>query len=230
MSGEVRWVWEQGRAIYRQDGSPQALEGFASDITDRIESEQALRESEERFRSMFENSSDAIVVRSNALGCFEDANSAALELYGYSRDEFVQLSPLELTTETEPTQKAIERLEKDGRLHLDIRWHKKKDGTVFPVEVSVWTFYLGGSRRFVAAMRDISRRVAAESALRESEARFRAILEASPSSIFLKDQDGRYVLANPAFCARVGLPLADIIGKRVRDVRPPRCHRGVGGA
>ena len=221
MSGELRWVWEQGRAIYAQDGNPQALEGFASDITDRIKSEQALRESEERFRSMFENSSDAIVVRSNASGRFEDSNPAALDLYGYSRDEFLRLSPLEITAEIGPTQMAIARLEKDGQIHLDIRWHRKKDGTIFPVEVSVWTFPLGGSRKYVAAMRDISRRVAAESALRESEARFRAILEASPSAIFLKDSDGRYVLANPAFCARVGLPLADIVGKNVRDVRPP---------
>lgn len=220
-AGELRWVWEQGRTIFAPDGSPQALEGFASDITDRIESEQALRESEERFRSMFENSSDAIVVRNDAAGRFEDANPAAVDLYGYSRDEFLRLSPLDLTAEIEPTQMAIELLEKEGRLHLDIRWHKKKDGTVVPVEVSVWTFPLGGSRKFVAAMRDISRRVAAESALRESEARFRAILEASPSAIFLKDRGGRYVLANPAFCARVGLPLAEIIGKSIRDVRPP---------
>src|ERR1019366_200560 len=102
--------------------------------------------------------SDAVLVVEVDTGRILDANPAALKLYGYSREEFLCLTAGEVFAEPEQTQEAIS----SERAQVQLRWHRKKDGTVFPVELTGNSFVNQGRRIHVAAVRDIAERLRAE--------------------------------------------------------------------
>ena len=102
------------------------------DITDRKRADEALRDSEERYRRLFEAETDAVLLLDCETERFLDANPAALKLYGYSREEFLRLTTDDISAEPEKTRQTIAA----GQTRVPLRWHRKKDGTVFPVEIS----------------------------------------------------------------------------------------------
>jgi PAS domain S-box-containing protein len=108
---------------------------------------QALRESEERFRLLFATITDAILVFDVQSLQLVEFNEAALRLYGFSRDEMLRLSALDLSAEPEASWKTIERVIEEPQV-IPLRLHRKKDGTVFPVEIAANGFDLQGRRMF----------------------------------------------------------------------------------
>ena len=116
--------------------------------------EEALRESEERYRRLFEVESDAIVMAIDDTGRFLDANAAALQLYGYKRDESSVCKP----PTYRPNPIRPECPSPPARTRFPFAWHRKKDGTVFPVEIDVSYFACQGRTVHVVAIRDISQR------------------------------------------------------------------------
>ena len=91
-----------------------------------------LRQNEEKYRRLFEVESDAIILMERETGAFVDANPAALRLYGYPREEFLRLKQRDVTADPDPTRQTTET----GLPSVAMRWHRKKEGTIFPVEVS----------------------------------------------------------------------------------------------
>jgi two-component system cell cycle sensor histidine kinase/response regulator CckA len=167
--GVVKWVWEQGRGIYDDDDHLLFIEGLTIDISEQIRAEEALRESEERYRRLFELESDAIILVDSESGRILEANPAATTLYGYSRDEWLAMKYPEMSAEPDESRKAVN----ERRTQVPLRWHRKKDGVVFPVEVAVSHFEWGGRDMHVGTMRDISERKRAEAAMNEAEERLR---------------------------------------------------------
>ncbi len=145
------------------------------DISDRKRSEVALKNSEERYRRLFEMESDSVVMVDDETGKFIDVNSAAVRMYGYSRDEFLQLKHVDLSAEP---LKTIEFIRSKGTAD-SLRWHKNKGGTVFPVEIAGSYFEYQGREVHVAAIRDVSERVRAEKLLLELNNNLRALSEHS---------------------------------------------------
>jgi len=140
------------------------LYASARDITERRKLGLALKESEQRYRRLFEVESDAIVLVDLETKQFVDANPAALSLYGYDRPEFLTLPHYALSAEPEKTTQAVVREE----TFVALRWHRKKDGSVFPVEIAGVYFAVQGRKFHVAAIRDITQRQRTEEALRQS--------------------------------------------------------------
>jgi PAS domain S-box-containing protein len=134
------------------------------DITERKQREQELRDSEERYRRLFEMESDAVHLLDLETGRFMDANPAARALYGYTLEEYYSLTPADISAEPDKTRDAIST----GDSRVPYRLHRKKDGTVFPVEISACIFEYRGRKVLAAAIRDISERIQAEETLRES--------------------------------------------------------------
>ncbi len=160
---------------------------------ERRQAEEALKRSEEKYRTLFEVESDALFLVDEDTGNLLEANEAARKLYGYSHEELVGLKAWDLSAEPEKTKKAIKLVEKT---FLPIRYHKKKDGTVFPVEINANDFTLDGRKINLSAIRDITVRKLAEEALRESEEKYRTIFNMSKDAIILSTEKGEILEAN----------------------------------
>ena len=164
----------QGVPMHYQ-GRPHVLV-ILHDVTSRREAEDRLRSSEERHRLLFEMESDAIVLVDVETLQHLDVNRAAVELYGYSRDELLKLKSTDLSAQDDQTRAAMQngaKQEGRGFVRVPLRHHRKKDGMVFPVEITANFFDLHGRRLMLAAIRDITERKQAEEARGQLEAQLR---------------------------------------------------------
>jgi two-component system, cell cycle sensor histidine kinase and response regulator CckA len=153
------------------------------DITERKRAEEALL----LFRGLIDRSNDAIEVIDPETGRFLDVNETACLAHGYTRDEYLTLSVPDVAPSADPGAWArnLEQLRKLGsRLHVG--WHRRKDGSIFPVEVNI-TYVRLNRDYIVAVVRDVTERRRAEDALRRSEERLRQAVRVSNLGIFDHD-------------------------------------------
>jgi len=155
-TGQLLWIHSRGSAVARDAaGRAQRLVGTSVDITERKLAEERIRESEDRYRTLFEMESDATFIIDNESGEIVEVNETAAGLYGYSKRELVGLRNYDLSAEPDETRRATE-----NRLTaIPVRWHRKKDGTVFPVEISAAHLSLKGRPVHIASIRDITERM-----------------------------------------------------------------------
>ena len=128
------------------------------EITERERAEAALRESEEKYRQLFELEADAIFLIDNETGQILEVNAVALALYDYSREEMLQKKNTDLSAQPDETRRATV----EGWTRVPVRFHRKKDGSVFPVEITGRHFTWQGREVHIAAIRDITERLQAE--------------------------------------------------------------------
>lgn len=168
--GGWRWVLDFGKVTdLDSHGRVTRLIGTVMDITDRKRAEEALRESEVRYRRLFEMESDAIILVDVGSGRIVDANPAACKLYGYSHDELLSMTYTDLSAEPQDSREAVAQ----EVPRVPIRWNRKRDGTTFPVEITARYFDLEGHRMIVAASRDRTEQMKAQEAVRHAEERLR---------------------------------------------------------
>ncbi|MBI3930282.1 MAG: PAS domain S-box protein [Armatimonadetes bacterium] len=136
------------------------------DITDHRRAGDALRQSEDRYRRLFATVSDAIVLFDSDNLRFLDVNDAAVAAYGYSREELLRMTVLDVSAEPEQTRTSV-RLAATGELaRIPLRFHLRKDGSAFPVEISASSFQQGERRLICGVIRDVTERRKAEAQLR----------------------------------------------------------------
>ncbi len=141
-------------------------EQLTLELTERKQAEEALRDSEAKYRQLFTTVSDAIMVFKADTKQFVDVNDAALCFYGYSKEEFLKLRHPAITAEPEKSAASIAEALAGELTRIPLRYHKKKDGTVFPVEISTSTFTLGNRQVLCGIVRDITERKRAEEHIR----------------------------------------------------------------
>ena len=124
--------------------------------------ENRLRESEEKYRLLFSQESDPIFLFDVQTHAFMDANEAATRLYGYSKEEFTNMQIFDVSAEPEETEQRTREAVEKGTMNIPLRWHKKKDGTVFPVEISAAAFSWKSRKVVCAIIRDVTERIRAE--------------------------------------------------------------------
>jgi PAS domain S-box-containing protein len=166
--GDIRWVRTSSRTVIEKDRVV-GLQGILTDITSRKEAESALRESEQKYRMLFDAESDAILLADAETLRVLDANTAACILYGYSHAELLRLTVLDLSSEPQASQDSIQKALAKGTHRTAICQHKKKDGTAVRVEISAASFDLGGRRVICAIFRDITERILMEERLRQTQ-------------------------------------------------------------
>ena len=177
----------------------------------------ALRESEEKYRQLFENDSDAVMIFDAKTRQFEDANQATLDLYGYSKDEFLTLTVEDLMAAKEKTGSKKIRDGGPFTKRVPLHYFKKKDNTVFPGEISAGRFFTKGRQKIVRAVRDITERMNTQEALRNNEARYRALSEATFEAIFISEK-GVCLDVNPRAVELFGYDGDELIGIFGTDV------------
>src|SRR4029077_19435819 len=229
--GSYHWFLARGVAVRDASGTPIRFMSSSTDITALKRAEEALRASEQRFRTFVDHATDAFFLQDDQL-VVVDANRQACLSLGYTRSELVGMTPLDFDPDVPPAmlEEFGRRLDAGEMLVFESR-HRRKDGSVFPVEVRGRPFWEGGRRLTVALARDITEHKRAEqellqardeletkvaertAELRRATAELQTILDASPVGIALFGRDQTVLRCNPAFERILGWTADEIAGR-----------------
>lgn len=195
------------------EGEPY-LVGMGVDISKQKEAEKALRESERRYRLFFESSPQPMWVFDRETLRFLSVNNAAIAKYGYSADEFLAMTIKEIRPK-EDVPRLIESLARQlqGVDHSGIWRHTLKDGTLIDVEIVSHVLEFAGRKAELVLANDVTERLKAERELRHSEERFANFMDRSPTTAWIKDEQGRYVYVNRTHCEEYQVLFEQVVGR-----------------
>ncbi|MBY0269635.1 MAG: PAS domain S-box protein [Burkholderiales bacterium] len=204
----------------------------AQDVTERMKMVEALEASEERYRRIFAATPLPMWVAEAQSPKFLAVNDAALEKYGYTRDEFLAMSALDLQVEEDRDLVLQQLLGRDPALpaHFERR-HVTKGGRIITVEITAQPFQYGGKpARLVLAM-DVTDRRRARQAMEESEARYRQIFALTPLPMYLRQEDDlHFIDVNDACLAMYGYTREQMLAMSPLDIQiPAERERYLGG-
>ena len=183
-----------------------------SDITESKLAEEKIKISEEKFKRLFMLESDACFLLDKKTGAILEANDSVCRIYGYSLDELLRLNCTDMSAEPEETMKAVKEMQ-TMNVTIPVRYHKKKDGTVFPVEITASLFTLDNRQVLLIASRDISERMKTEKELSEHRRRLTDIIDFLPEATVAIDMDKCVIIWNKAMEKMTGILAEEIIGK-----------------
>ncbi|GEM_PF-452821 len=224
------------------EDKPAGMLVLLRDITKRKRAEEKLKKEEERYKKLYEaskrqeelyrsllnSSADAIVIY-NLKGEVEFVSPSFTRTFGWTFEDLVgKQIPFVPESEKSPTKEIIERLISTREpVHGFETLRLTKDGRLLNVSVS-GSLYLDASKKpvgILVVLRDVTERVQAEKAIRESERRFRDLFDSVSDLIYTQDLEGRFLSANRALSGIFGLAQEEFIGKRASDFMDKRFKR-----
>ncbi len=196
-------------AIVQAPGREPELFCIDVDLTERKRAEEARQQSERNYREIFNAANDAIYVHDADTGEVLDVNDAMLQLFGFTREEALRLTP-DITSLGLPPYSAAEARQWMAKAVAEgpqvFEWHAcKKDGAPFWVEVALKSATISGRRCILAVVRDITERKRADDTIRQMAQRFQAILNKQHYGILVVSDADRVEFVNQAFCDFMGL-------------------------
>jgi PAS domain S-box-containing protein len=215
---ETRWQRKDGTILdvllsstpIKPDDLSAGVTFTALDITERKRAEQALRQSEEKFRTVVDNAKDAIFIH-DLDGHIVEANREACERLGYSRDEFLRMTPQDVDTPEQAVfvSERIQTLLRQEH-HLFETVHRRRDGSTLPIEVSTRIFELAGKRLVLSVCRDLTERKLAEQERRELEAQMQQAQKLESLGVLAGGMAHDFNNILTAIMGHAGLALADL--------------------
>jgi diguanylate cyclase (GGDEF)-like protein/PAS domain S-box-containing protein len=192
-----------------------------ADITERKRAEEAFRESEKQFRLLVQHVPDILSVHDSD-GNIIDMNQQACESLGYTREELfgLRIQDIEQNFIVGKHAEQLKRMVPGVPILLQ-GVHKRKDGTTFPAEIRIGMFESGGKKLFLALVRDVTERKQAEEALRESEKRYRQIVDNADDIIYGVDDRGHFTFINPVAARITRYSEYELIGRHYLDLVSP---------
>jgi PAS domain S-box-containing protein len=216
--GNYRWMLSRGKVMERsENGEALRVIGTHFDISTRKSAEETIQESEIRLRTIFNSSSDALLIIEDSI--ISDCNDITLSLYESSRENIIGKSIFEFLSTNEQDDKEINISDVvsavlDGKKQHFEKKLKKKNGSIFDAELSLNRFEIKGYHYIHVIIRDITEKKKIREAIAASELQFRTIFNTSQYSIAInRISDGRYLSVNPAFETVSGYSEAEVIGK-----------------
>ncbi len=277
IDGRPVWVLASANLLEGEKGNPPVVEGTLIDITERKQADAALRESEVRYRRLFESAKDGILLLDADTGQVTDVNPFLMEMLGHSHEAFLgkHLWDIGLFKDVEASQDAFRRLQESGYIRYEDLPLETSDGRRIEVEF-VGNLYQVDSKEVIQCnIRDITERKRAEEEIRRlnegleqrviertaqleaankelkieitereraeaeqarllrqteaAEARFRRLLESAPDAIVISNSDGHVVLVNRQTEAAFGCHRDELLGKRVGTLVPERFRKAYAG-
>jgi len=214
-AGLFSWVWMLRKLVSQRTASLQ------NEIQARIEQEELLRKSELRFRTIFDNSNEAIFIHEAPSGKIIDVNQTMCEMYGYTHAEALDPEVARFGSGVPPYSRddALAWLKKAmAGEQQQFEWHtKNKAGQLFWVEVKMRPITIGNDERVIVTVRNIDERKQADKLLLASEARYRELVEGTSDLVTQVDAEGRFLYVNHNAETYFGCSAKDCIGKSAFD-------------
>ena len=211
--GSSVWVLENVETVPGRGGTPAMIEGTLVDISQQKSAEtahnkaqQALEDSETRYRRLFETAKDGILILDFKTGQIADVNPFLIEMLGYTHREFVgkklwEIGPFK---DIPASRSAFSALQTKGVIRYEDLPLETKDGRRINVEFVSNVYPVDGTQVVQCNVRDITERVQAEAALKISETHHRSVFEGAVHGIYRGTLDGRFLDVNPALVAMLG--------------------------
>ncbi len=219
--GSVKYVNERFQTLYEDDGMPSCSMGTVQDITERKRTEEALRESEERYKTLFEEALDGICIADATTGVIIDCNQALAALAGRERAELIGQPQAIL----HPPNDDQDPLSRTFRQHLTDEEGRTieaqvvtRNGTIREVEIKANRLNLGGKKALQGVFRDITERKQGEEALREAESRYRLHFDNVSDVIYSIDRELKLVNISPSVERVLGYKPEELIGRPFQDL------------
>src|SRR6267143_1557419 len=238
-SGEQR-IWEYHNTLRTEGVATPIVRGIAHDVTERVRAEKALRATNEElrktalerermlheltlFRTLLDQSNDAIEVIDTETLRFLDVNEKACVELGYSREEFLSMTVFDIDPDYDESLRAwLRQQSREPGFAIMERGRRRKDGTTLQVEVSLRHVQL--DREYIVAVtREIPGRKQAEERLRE----FGRVVENLEEQIAVVDREYRYVIANRAYLSYRGARKEYVVGRLVPEALNPEVFESV---
>src|SRR5581483_353118 len=219
--GSALDVLAQSSFVRQADGTPVAAIYVATDYTERKRAEEALRESETRYRTLFDANPLPMWVYDFDTLRFIAVNDAAIAHYGYLREEFMEMTILDIRPQEDlPQMEEALRNPPEKRDRALFR-HRIRSGKIIDVEITSFEFLFGEKRSRLVIAQDVTERRGAEERLRESEERYRNVVELSPDAIFVH-QEGKLTFVNTAAVRLIGAASAEeLVGRDIMTLVHP---------
>jgi len=209
--------------VFDSDGSISGFIEIAEDITEYKRTEESLKESEERFRAIFDNAADGMLLADVKTKKLCLGNKAICKMLGYKPEEITNLTALDVHPK-EYLASVMELFEKQVRKKITLIEDipvKRKDGSVFYADINSFPIVLSGKTYLMGIFRDITERKQAEEKLKESEQRFKSIFDNAGDGILLADTETKkFHLGNNAICKMLGYKPEEIKNLAVSDIHP----------
>jgi len=204
-------------------GDITAISIIAHDISERVRAERELRESEEKFSAAFHASPDLMAITRLSDGTFLEVNEGFTQLLGYASAEVIGKTTAELAIWADPADRAtfVASLEESGLTSELDTTLRRRDGALVACIISARTIEVRGEACALSVIRDVSERKRAETALRESEARYRSYVDNAPYGVFVSDEQGHYLEVNKAAAGLIGYSQEELAHMSIADVVVP---------
>ena len=208
-----KWTRVNYTPAFDVNGNVKSIVVLSYDITERKKAEEDLRRIADDYRKLFENHSAVKLIIDPLTGKIRDANFAAANYYGWSRDELIQMNIGQINT-LPPEEIKIALNKSDNRVESRFEFkHRKANGSIRDVEVFSNRISMEGKKYVHTIVIDITERKEAESALLKSESKFRALVESSSDLIWETNMDGVYTYVSPQIEHILGYLVDEVLYK-----------------
>ena len=213
------WLYSfSGKPVRDERGEVTLATIVTRDVTEEKRSEQALHESERKYSALVEQAADALFVHDGE-GRFVAVNPRACEMLGYTREELLRMGVTDIEQEFDlpAAKKAWAQIE-PGKPFALYGTQRRKDGTLFPVEVHFACCLLGGQRVYQGLVRDITERRRAEQRISTETERLAVTLRSIGDAVIATDDQGCVTLLNPVASALTGWAAQDAAGRPLEEI------------
>jgi len=213
-----------GVPIFDAGGGFAGYRGIDRDITERKWAEDAIRESEKRYKALFQGAAEGIIVADIETMKFKYVNPTICKMLGYTEEELKRLGVCDIHPK-EDLECLISEFKAQGRgekVSLSGAPCLRKDGTIIYANINTTKILISGKECNVGFFKDITKRKKAEGALRESEERYRTLVESAGESIAVVNKDGVHLFINETAAKRLGGKPEDYVGKTIWDAFPKK--------
>lgn len=203
-------------------GELHQIKGYFLDDTKRYQSDENLRKSETKYRTLFESANDAILIFEPTDGVILEVNNKACELYGFNKSELIGINLHDVLHDAGHGKKLIEETLLNGStVNLEMV-HARKDRTPIDLLLNATLIEYNGNIAIMSINRDITERKKAEQILEKERKLLRTLIEALPDEFSLKDTTGRFLIVNEGTIHALGAHSSDeVIGKTDFDFLKP---------